>query len=93
MPHCASVAEKLIPSSAPRPLRLEEFNQDQPHDKTPDMGKEGHVGDGPSHNSHELNEEPESQDEQSREADKFNEDEDEEQREHPGSGKKKEVGT
>ncbi len=92
-PRCALRRKKSIPPPSFCPSGLEDFDQDQSYDKSPDMGEEGHVGDSPSHDPHELKEEPETQDDQGREADELNENDDEEQREHPGSGKKKEVST
>ena len=87
-----SVAEMLISSPSFRPARLKDLDQQQPHDETPDVGEEGHVGDGPSHDPQELEEKPETQDNDSGEADEFNEDDDEEKREHPGPREEKEVG-
>lgn len=55
------------------------------------MGEEGDIGDGSSPNSHELNEEPEAQDEEGGEADELNEDNNEKQGENPGTGKEEKV--
>ena len=55
------------------------------------MSEEGHVGDGPPHDSHELNQKPESQHEQGGETDEFDKDENEKDRENPGSGEEEKV--
>lgn len=56
------------------------------------MGKKGNLGDGSPPNAEELEEEPEPEHEQGRDADKFYEDEDKHQGENPGRWKEKQVG-
>jgi len=55
------------------------------------VGKKGNVGDGASPDSEELDQEPESQDDQSGKAYEFYEDEDEQQGEDPRPRKEKQV--
>ena len=56
------------------------------------MGKEGHVGNGPPHDSQKLQEEPEAQHDDRWKTDEFNDDKDEEEGKNPGSREKEEVG-
>ncbi len=50
------------------------------------MSEEGHVGNGPAHDPHKLQEEPETQHDDRWKADEFYDDKDEEEGENPGSG-------
>ena len=91
MPHCVLCSGKFSVSSSPRTPRLEGFYQNQTHHETPDMGEEGYVGFGPHAHAEQLNEKPESQNNQRGKANQADEKKDKHQGQDSRVRKKKQV--